>query len=59
MGDRAKFQTVASGGRLRRCLVTLLEMAEEIVGAIELVVLIAEEVGPYCMQREWLRMIVE
>ena len=37
----------------------LLEMAEEIVGASELVVLIIEEVGPYCMQYEWLRMIVE
>ena len=27
----------------------LLEMAEEIVGVNGLVVLIAEEVGPYCM----------
>ena len=34
---------------LRRCLVALLEMAEEIVGVNELVVLIEEEVGPYCM----------
>ena len=32
-------------GRLRRCLVTLLEIAEEIVGASELVI-IAKEVGP-------------
>ena len=47
------------GGWLRRCLVTLLEMAREIVGASELVVLTAEEVGPCCMQYEWLRMIVE
>ena len=37
----------------------LLEMAEAIVGASELVVLIAEEVGPYCMQYEWQRMIME
>ena len=36
-------------GRLRRCLVALQEMAEEIVGVNELVLLIAEEVGPYCM----------
>ena len=34
---------------LRRCLVALLEMAEEIVGVNELVVLIEKEVGPYCM----------
>ena len=40
-------------------LVALLEMAEEIVGARELVLLIAEEVGPYCMKYDLLRMIVE
>ena len=34
-------------------------MVEEIAGVNELVVLIAEEVGPYCMQYEWLRMIVD
>ena len=45
--------------RLRWCLVALLEMAEEIVGVNGLVVLIAEEVGPYCMTYEWLRMTVE
>ena len=47
------------GGRLRRRLVALLEMMQEIVGVNDFVVHIAEKVGPYCMTYEWLRMIVE
>ena len=49
LGDRAKCQTRHLGEWLRRRLVALLEMAEEIVGVTEFVVLIVEEVGPCCM----------
>ena len=47
-GRSSQFPELASPW-LGCCLEALLEMAEEIVGVNELVVLIAEEVGPYCM----------
>ena len=49
VGRSSKLPPCVSREWLRRCLVALLEMAEEIVGVNELVVLIEKEVGPYCM----------
>ena len=49
VGRSSKLPPCVSREWLRRCLVALLEMAEETMRVNELVMLIAEEVGPYCM----------
>ena len=52
LGDRANCRLAYRENGLDGCLVALLEMAGEIVGASELLFLIAEEAGPYCMKYE-------